>query len=113
LCPLKKSPWWQKFCWWWTGWSGGREVGETNVLILVEDMLRNKCFFKVRISHVLRFIPICDLLTDSPSCLYSTPLETTMDPGKLTTNEIFHLVVQLQLSCIWITTSHHFILHLL
>jgi hypothetical protein len=30
-------------------------------------MSRNKCFFQVRISHVLRFIFICDLLTDSPS----------------------------------------------
>jgi hypothetical protein len=25
------------------------------------------CFFKVQISHVLRFISICDLFTDSPS----------------------------------------------
>jgi hypothetical protein len=25
------------------------------------------CFFQVRISHVLRFTPTCDLFTDSPS----------------------------------------------
>jgi hypothetical protein len=30
-------------------------------------MSRNKCFLQVRISHVLRFISICDLFTDSPS----------------------------------------------
>jgi hypothetical protein len=34
--------------------------------VLVEDMSRNKCFFQVQISHVLRFIFICDLFTDSP-----------------------------------------------
>jgi hypothetical protein len=37
--------------------------------MLVEDMLRNKWFFQARISHVLCFISICDLLTNSP--LYS------------------------------------------
>jgi hypothetical protein len=30
-------------------------------------MSRNKCFFQVRVSHVLRFMSICDLFTDSPS----------------------------------------------
>jgi hypothetical protein len=35
--------------------------------MLVEDMSRNKCIFQVRISHVLRFISICGLFTDSPS----------------------------------------------
>jgi hypothetical protein len=35
--------------------------------MLVEDMLRSKCFFQVWISHVLRFISICDLFIDSPS----------------------------------------------
>jgi hypothetical protein len=39
----------------------------TSVSMLVEDMSRNKCFLQVRISHVLRFISICDLFTDSPS----------------------------------------------
>jgi hypothetical protein len=34
---------------------------------LVEDMSRNKCFFQVRMSHVLRFISICDLFTNSSS----------------------------------------------
>jgi hypothetical protein len=38
--------------------------------VLVEDMWRNKCFFQVRISHVSRFISICDLFTDSRN-LYS------------------------------------------
>jgi hypothetical protein len=28
--------------------------------------LRNKCFFQVQISHVLHFISICDLFTESP-----------------------------------------------
>jgi hypothetical protein len=28
---------------------------------------RNKCFFQFRISHVFRFISICELFTDSPS----------------------------------------------
>jgi hypothetical protein len=35
--------------------------------VLVEDISRNKCFFQVRISHVLHFISACDLFTDSPS----------------------------------------------
>jgi hypothetical protein len=39
----------------------------TSVSMLVEDMSRNKCFFQVRISHILRFISICDLFTDSPA----------------------------------------------
>jgi hypothetical protein len=29
--PLKKSPWWQMFCWWQRGWNGGAEVAETTV----------------------------------------------------------------------------------
>jgi hypothetical protein len=33
-------------------------------------MSRNKCFFQIRISHVLRFISICDLFTDSLSYIY-------------------------------------------
>jgi hypothetical protein len=33
----------------------------------VEGVPRNKCFFRVRISYVLRFISICDLFTDAPS----------------------------------------------
>jgi hypothetical protein len=44
----------------------------TSVLMLMEDMSRNKCFSQVRITHVLRFIPICDLFTDSPSCIRGT-----------------------------------------
>jgi hypothetical protein len=38
--------------------------------MLVEDMSRNKCFFQVRISHVLCFISICELFTDSPSNIF-------------------------------------------
>jgi hypothetical protein len=33
----------------------------------MEDILRNKCFFQVWISHVLHFISICELFTGSPS----------------------------------------------
>jgi hypothetical protein len=44
-----------------------RKSDGTSVSMLVEDMSRNKCFFQVRISHVLRFVSICDLLTDSHS----------------------------------------------
>jgi hypothetical protein len=43
----------------------GKAMGQ--VSMLVEDILRNKCFFQVRISRVLHFISICDLFTDSPS----------------------------------------------
>jgi hypothetical protein len=33
--------------------------------MFVGDMTRNKCFFlRIRISHILRFISICDLFTD-------------------------------------------------
>jgi hypothetical protein len=42
--------------------------------MLVEDISRNKCFFRLQILHVLGFIPICDLFTDSPTymcvCMY-------------------------------------------
>jgi hypothetical protein len=31
---------------------------------VAEDLSRNKCFFQVRISHVLRFISIRDLFTE-------------------------------------------------
>jgi hypothetical protein len=43
------------------------ESDGTSVLMLVEDMLRNRCSSQVRISYVLRFISICDLFIDSPS----------------------------------------------
>jgi hypothetical protein len=33
-------------------------------------MSRNECFFQVQISHILRFISICDLFTDSPSYIH-------------------------------------------
>jgi hypothetical protein len=32
--------------------------------MLVEDVSRNKCLLQVRISHFLRFVPICYLFTD-------------------------------------------------
>jgi hypothetical protein len=41
----------------------------TSVSMLVEHMLRNKCFFQVRIYPVLRFISVSDPFTDSPSYL--------------------------------------------
>jgi hypothetical protein len=34
-----------------------------SVSLLVEDMSRNNFFFEVRISYVLRFITVCDLVT--------------------------------------------------
>jgi hypothetical protein len=37
------------------------------VSVLVEDMSRSEFFFQVLISHVLRFMLICDIFTDSPS----------------------------------------------
>jgi hypothetical protein len=37
------------------------------VSVLVEDTSRSKCFSLAPISHVLRFISICDLFTGSPS----------------------------------------------
>jgi hypothetical protein len=40
--------------------------------------MRNKCFPQVRISHVLRFISICDLFTDSPSCMFRGREFTTL-----------------------------------
>jgi hypothetical protein len=40
--------------------------------VSVEDMSRNKCFFLFRISHVLCFISICDLFTDSYSYITFT-----------------------------------------
>jgi hypothetical protein len=43
----------------------GKAMGQ--VPMLAEDMSRGKCFFQVRISHVLRFIQIFDLFTDSPT----------------------------------------------
>jgi hypothetical protein len=42
----------------------------TSLSMLVEDISRNKCFFHIQISHVLRFISICDLFTDSASHYY-------------------------------------------
>jgi hypothetical protein len=38
-----------------------------------KDMLRNRSFCEVRMSHVLRFISICDLFTDSPSYISTPP----------------------------------------
>jgi hypothetical protein len=55
----------------------------TSVSMLVEDMSRNKCFFKVLLSHVLRFISICDLFADSPS--YNIPTNYNTEPNILIT----------------------------
>jgi hypothetical protein len=43
---------------------GFRHTGKA---MLVKDMSRNSFSFQVRMSHVLRFISMCDLFTDSPS----------------------------------------------
>jgi hypothetical protein len=37
--------------------------------MLAQDMSRNKCFFLLQILHVLHFISISDLFTDSPLCV--------------------------------------------
>jgi hypothetical protein len=41
--------------------------------MLVEDMSRNKCFSQVRISHILRFISIWGLFTDSSTYKQDKP----------------------------------------
>jgi hypothetical protein len=46
---------------------GFRSPGKAMGQVLVDYRYRNKCFFEVRMSHVLRFISMCDLFTDSPS----------------------------------------------
>jgi hypothetical protein len=46
-------------------------------------MWRNKCFFRVRIARVLRFISICVLFTDSPSYC-----ESVSKTGKATLHRI-------------------------
>jgi hypothetical protein len=79
---------WQTFRLWRSGWNGVAEVAEATVrrLLCCGFRLTGKAmgqvcqcwwricreinyFFQVRISHVLRFISICDLFTDSPSYL--------------------------------------------
>jgi hypothetical protein len=71
------------FHWWRRCWNGGAEIVETTVKmficcgfrrtgkamgqVYVEDMLRNKCFILFRIPHVLSFVSICGIFTDSPS----------------------------------------------
>jgi hypothetical protein len=42
----------------------GKAMGQVSV----EGIPRNESFHRVRISNSLRFISICDLFTDSPSC---------------------------------------------
>jgi hypothetical protein len=51
-------------------YAAGFDSDWKSVSMLVEDMSRNGCFSRVRISHVLRFTSICDQFTDSP--LYKT-----------------------------------------
>jgi hypothetical protein len=90
VCRVKRfTAGWQTFSWWWRGWNGGAEVAETTVKRLLCCGFRrtNKAmghmyqswwricreihFFRVRISHVLRFISICDLFTDSPFYIHN------------------------------------------
>jgi hypothetical protein len=87
-CSSSKAvqPWLHTFRWWRRGWNGGVEVAETKVKRLLCCRFRRidkvmeqvyQCwwgicreiniFFQVRILHVLRFISIRDLFTDSPS----------------------------------------------
>jgi hypothetical protein len=52
--------------------------------MLVEDTSRNKCFSQFRISHVLRFISICDVagpgLIDMPPQNLSEVAEENQNP---------------------------------
>jgi hypothetical protein len=49
-------------------------------------MSRNKCFSKVRILHVLRFMSICDLCTEPPP--YTTSLSWRGDVPRLSVPRI-------------------------
>jgi hypothetical protein len=75
---------------WWRGWNGGAEVAEITVKRLLCCGFRytgkamgqvyqcwwricreiNVVFFQFRMSYILRFMSIRDLLTGSPSCLW-------------------------------------------
>jgi hypothetical protein len=86
VCRVKQfTTGWQTFRWWWRGWNEGAEVAETAVRLLCCGFRRSgkamrqvyQCWWRicreinvyplqVRISHVLRFISICDLFADSP-----------------------------------------------
>jgi hypothetical protein len=54
----------------------GKAMGQVYHSLLVDDTSRNKCFFQVRISHVLRFISICVLFSDSSSYSVLSPLSS-------------------------------------
>jgi hypothetical protein len=73
---FKSRRWWPTRCG--SGWDNSQktsvfrvsthwESDGTSVSKLVDDMSRKKCFFQVRISHVLGLVSICDVLIDSPS----------------------------------------------
>jgi hypothetical protein len=86
VCRLKRFiTGWQMLCWW-RSWNGGAGVAGTTIKRRLCCGFRRtgkamgqvyQCwwricrelsvFFQVRISHVLRFISICDLFTDSNS----------------------------------------------
>jgi hypothetical protein len=53
----------------------GKAMGQV-ILMSVENMPRNKCFVHVRISHILRFISICDIFSDPSS--YEVPHCTSL-----------------------------------
>jgi hypothetical protein len=76
---------WQMFLWWRRGWNGSAEVAETTAKRLLCCGFRRtakamrqlyQCWWRICreinvfstfwTSHVLRFISICDLCTDSP-----------------------------------------------
>jgi hypothetical protein len=89
VCRVKRfTTAWQTFLWWRWGWNGGAEVAETAVKTLLSCVFRPICkamvqvyqcrwriyreiifFFQFRISHVLHFISMCDLFTDSARSL--------------------------------------------
>jgi hypothetical protein len=87
-CHVKRfTSGWQIFRWWWRGWNGDTEVAEKTVQTFLFCGFRgtikamrqeyqcwwricreiNVFFFMFRISHVLRFISISNIFTDSPS----------------------------------------------
>jgi hypothetical protein len=100
---------------WRRGWSGGAEVAETTVERLlcfrfrrngkamgeVGDMSRNESFPQVRISHVLRFISICDLFTDSPSYKNSFHASVTIFWYQLFTTDTLTKVYVPSYSKLW------------
>jgi hypothetical protein len=95
------------FRWWRRGWNAGAEVTAKRFYAADFEALvkrRHKCIninggyvekyflFQVRISHVLRFISICVVFTDSPSCMY--PWQFSEDGMSLRFSPIYERYLQ-------------------